>query len=210
MNNDQKSGFRTLLLSVLLSAPGPLILGIGLTVGKSSTQISDFVRRTAELLALIISCVIYYRTNTDKRPVSEQEKQNLERQGNTFVGVIMCISGLSMILVTLIQESTDKGNVVPALIIALLGDTANTLFWQKYKALYKKQGNAVLGVQSRLYRAKSCVDIVVTIALASILLFPKSSISYYLDIIGSILVSVYMMYCGIRTVKEAQTKTHNA
>ena len=32
MEKNKKSGFRTLLMSVLLSAPGPLVLGLGLTV----------------------------------------------------------------------------------------------------------------------------------------------------------------------------------
>ena len=50
MDKDKRSGYRTLRLSVLLSAPGPLVLGLGLMVGHSSTQISDFTRRTAELM----------------------------------------------------------------------------------------------------------------------------------------------------------------
>ncbi len=51
MDKEKKSGYRTLLLSVLMSAYGPVILGLGLRVGHSSTQIADFTRRTAELLA---------------------------------------------------------------------------------------------------------------------------------------------------------------
>ena len=47
-----KSGSRTLLLPVLMSAPGPLVVGLGLLAGCSSTQIADFVRGSAELLAL--------------------------------------------------------------------------------------------------------------------------------------------------------------
>ena len=50
MDKEKKSGFRTLLISVLMSSYGPIILGLGLRVGHSSTQISDFTRRTAELL----------------------------------------------------------------------------------------------------------------------------------------------------------------
>ena len=53
ISTNQKSGKRTLLLSVLMSAPGPLIIGLGLTVGRSTTQLADFFRRSAELLAII-------------------------------------------------------------------------------------------------------------------------------------------------------------
>ena len=60
--NKKDSGFRTLLLSACLSSTGPLILGLGLLVGRSSTQISDFVRRTAETLGIILALVIYVIT----------------------------------------------------------------------------------------------------------------------------------------------------
>ena len=53
------SGERTLLASVLMSAPGPIVVGIGLLVGHSSTQLADFIRRTAELAAIIVSWFVY-------------------------------------------------------------------------------------------------------------------------------------------------------
>lgn len=63
--NNQKSGSKTLLWSVIMSAPGPLIIGLGLLVGRSSTQIADFVRRSSELLAIIIAYVVYKITTKD-------------------------------------------------------------------------------------------------------------------------------------------------
>ena len=66
MDREKKSGYRTLLMSVLMSAYGPVILGLGLRVGHSSTQIADFTRRTAELLALIVAFVVYAVTNGRK------------------------------------------------------------------------------------------------------------------------------------------------
>ena len=66
MDQDKKIGYRTLLTSMLLSSPGPLVLGLGLTVGHSSTQLSDFTRRTAEFLALIVAFAVYTVTNRRK------------------------------------------------------------------------------------------------------------------------------------------------
>ena len=201
MDKEKKSGYRTLLLSVLMSAPGPLILGLGLTVGRSSTQLSDFTRRTAELLALIVAFVIYAVTNR-REDMPEARKRELERRGNRFSGIIMCVSGLSMLLLTLFGGSEDKGNVLPALVIAFLGVVANTLFWRKYTVLHRRQGNAILGVQARLYGAKSAVDICVTAALAAVLLFPGTEASRWLDRVGSLLVSLYLIRCGIKTILE--------
>ena len=209
MDHDRKSGFRTLLLSVLMSSYGPVILGLGLRVGHSSTQIADFTRRTAELLALIVAFAVYAVTN--KEPgMPESRKLDLERKGNLFTGVIMCISGLSMLLLSLLSGNEDKGNVVPALVIAILGVVANGIFWRRYSALYRRQGNAILGVQARLYGAKTAVDACVVTALTAVLIFPGTEASYWLDRIGSLLVAVYMIRCGIRTIREQKVSASPA
>ena len=71
----QKSGEHTLLASVILSSPGPLVVGIGLFLGKSSTQLADFIRRTAELLAIIVSLIMYKVTQN----VSDTERKEIGR-----------------------------------------------------------------------------------------------------------------------------------
>lgn len=201
MDQEKKSGFRTLLVSVLMSSYGPVILGLGLRVGHSSTQIADFTRRTAELLALIVALIVYWLTNRQEG-MEEAQKKTLEKRGNLFTGVIMCVSGLSMLVLSFFSSNTDKGNVIPALIIAFLGVVANCIFWRRYTALYRRQGNAILGVQARLYGAKTAVDICVTAALAAVLAFPGTEIAYWFDRIGTILVALYMVRCGLKTIRE--------
>ena len=197
-----KSGSRTLLLSVLMSAPGPLVVGLGLLAGRSSTQIADFVRRSAELLAIIMSFVVY-RITTKEGTCDETGKARLERRSNTFVGAMMCLGGAFMVLLSFLSDNTDKGNVIPGLAIAVLGVIANTAFWIKYTRLNKAEPNAILQVQSRLYRAKSLVDGCVTVALLSVVIAPGSPVSYWLDFAGSLIVAVYLVYCGIQTVIES-------
>lgn len=201
MDREKKSGKRTLLLSVLMSAYGPVILGLGLRVGHSSTQIADFTRRTAELLALIVALIVYTATN-GRRDMDALQKQRWETRGNRFTGVIMCISGLSMLILSFLAADGDKGNVVPALVIAVLGVIANSIFWRRYTVLCRRQNNAILGVQARLYGAKSAVDICVTIALAAVLAFPGTRVSFWLDRVGTVLVALYMIRCGIKTIRE--------
>ena len=200
---EQKSGSRTLLLSVLMSAPGPLVIGLGLMVGRSTTQIADFVRRSAELLALIMSYVIYTIT-TKEGACDEAKRAKLERNSNAFVGAMMCLGGTFMVLLAFLSDSSDKGNVIPGLAIGIMGVIANTAFWIKYTRLNQKEPNAILQVQSRLYRAKSLVDGCVTIALLSVVIAPSSPVSYWLDFAGSLVVALYLIYCGVKTVVEAR------
>ena len=198
-----KSGSRTLLLSVLMSAPGPLVVGLGLLAGRSSTQIADFVRRSAELLAIIMSLAVY-RITTKEGACVEGKRAMLERRSNAFVGAMMCLGGGFMVLLAFLSDTADKGNVIPGLAIALLGVVANTAFWIKYTRLNRKEPNAILQVQSRLYRAKSLVDGCVTVALLSVVIAPGSPVSYWLDFAGSLIVAVYLIFCGVQTVLETR------
>ena len=201
--SSKKSGSRTLLMSVIMSAPGPLIIGLGLLVGRSSTQIADFIRRSAELLAIIMAFVIYQITTKDG-VCDEIRKARLERMSNLFVGVMMCIGGTFMIVLALLSDNADKGNVIPGLVIALLGVVANSIFWVKYTKLNRAEPNAILAVQARLYRAKTLVDACVTTALLSVVIAPASQVSIWLDFIGSIIVAVYLIWCGMKTIYEAK------
>jgi len=119
------------------------------------------------------------------------------------VGAMMCLGGSFMVLLALMADAGDKGNVIPGLAIAVMGVIANTAFWVKYTRLNKKQPNAILRVQSRLYRAKSLVDACVTIALLSVVIAPQSAVSGWLDFAGSLIVALYLIWCGIRTILEA-------
>lgn len=188
-----------MLMSVVMSAPGPIVVGLGLLAGRSSTQLADFVRRSAELLAIIVAYVAYRVTAGDP---DDSRKAALERKNNIFVGAVMCLSGAAMLFVTLMSESGEKGNVIPGLVIAVLGVIANTIFWLRYSKLSRSTGSSILSVQSRLYRAKAMVDCCVTIALAAVALFPDSSAAVYLDFIGSLIVAAYLIHCGIKTLRE--------
>ena len=204
--SNKKSGSRTLLWSVIMSSPGPLVVGLGLLSGRSSTQIADFFRRSAELLAIIMSFVVYkLTTKDDVQDIAKKEK--LERKSNIFVGAMMCVGGVLMIVLTLISDNTDKGNVIPGLAIAVMGVIANSIFWRRYTQLNKSQPNAILMVQARLYRAKTLVDGCVTVALLSVVIVPATQLSYWLDFAGSLVVAAYLVWCGIRTVCEAVYKT---
>ena len=196
--SQKKSGSRTLLMSVLMSAPGPLIMGFGLMAGRSSTQIADFIRRSAELLGIVMAWICY-RLTVGK---DAAEREKTERLSNLFVGAMMCLGGGIMFVLALSSENGDKGNVIPALVIALLGVVANTIFWRRYTRLNAESPNAILAVQARLYRAKSLVDGCVTAALLSVLCLPGTAFSYYLDLVGTTVVAVYLVYCGLRTVRE--------
>lgn len=135
---DRKTGQRTLLTSLLLSAPGPLVVGLGLLVGRSSTQWADFIRRSAELAAIFVSWVLYRTLYPNGEPEPDHQAR-LEARANRTVGIAMVLSGSAMMVIALGSSDADKGNVIPGLIIATLGVITNTWFWLRYRPLFGGQ-----------------------------------------------------------------------
>jgi len=201
----KKSGSNTLFWSVVSSSPGPIIAGLGLLAGHSSTQIADFVRKSFDLLSMIMSFVIY-RITTGYEFCSEEKKEKLERCAKTFVGIMMCAVGLIMIVLDFTADTKDKGKVTAGLILALVGVAINAAFWRKYSKLNKAEPNEILKVQSKLYRAKMLVDGCVSVALLSVAINPATKLSLILDFIGSIVVAVYLIRCGVKIILEIGEK----
>ena len=54
-----------------------------------------------------------------------------------------------------------------------------------------------------MYRAKSLVDGCVTCALLAVAIAPQAPVSALLDTAGSVIVSIYLFFCGTKTVWEA-------
>lgn len=46
------------------------------------------------------------------------------------------------------------------------------------------------------------VDGCVTTALLAVALYPSSQAALYLDKIGSVVVAAYLVWCGVRTIRE--------
>ena len=195
----KKSGLKTLIMSVIMSSPGPIVVGIGLVIGQSSTQIADFIRRSIELLAIIFSLIIYCMTTKDNY-TDELKKQKLEKGTNIFVSITMIISGIIMIILALLSSQKERGNVIPGLVIAILGVIANCIFWLKYQKLGEQDNNSILKIQSKLYRAKTFVDCSVTIALLVVLFSSNNLVAYYFDVVGTFVVSLYLIYTGVKSL----------
>lgn len=190
-----KAGERTLLASVVLSSPGPIVVGIGLFLGKSSTQLADFIRRSAELIAILVSWAVYHVTHKGM-DFNDNHRLRLERVANHCVSAAMCLSGIAMLLVAFLYPVKEKGNVIPGLIIAILGVTTNTWFWIRYRMLNKVNPNSILAIQSRLYSAKAVVDSCVATALIVVAVSPGSPAAYFMDIAGSVAVALYLLING--------------
>ncbi len=206
-NNNSKKAQNTLLTSLLFSAPGPIITGISVITSYSTTQVADFLRRTIELAAIFASWYVF-RKIKNSIDMNESKKERLENIANLFVGCALSVSGTVMLAISLSRADgyTPGGFVLMGLIIAFLGLVANTIFWFRYRALSRHDKSSVLSAQHKLYRAKAFVDLCVVSALTSVAVAPNNPATMYIDLIGSIIIAVYLLINGVIIIKNERRK----
>jgi divalent metal cation (Fe/Co/Zn/Cd) transporter len=191
---------KTLLSALLLSAPGPLVTGIALLTSHSTTQLADFLRRGVELVAIFISWWIFRQIHRDAA-LGEAHQAKMERTAGLSTAGAMACSGVVLLGVALSRLSVFEpgGNVTMGLIIAILGLVTNAWFWWRYRALTREQYSAVIAAQQQLYRAKASVDLCVVTALVAVAIAPAHPLTRYVDLLGSIVVAIYLLWSGLRT-----------
>ena len=193
---------KTLLTALLLSAPGPLVTGLAALSSHSTTQLADFTRRSMELVALFLSWWVFRKIQRHK-DLGEAEQARLERTAGLSVAGAMICSGVIMLVIALSRLTVYEpgGKVISGLIIAVLGLLTNSWFWWRYTTLTREKYSSVIAAQQKLYRAKASVDLCVLSALAAVAIAPAHPVTRYVDILGSITVSVYLLWSGLWMAK---------
>ena len=194
---------KTLLIALLLSAPGPLVTGLAAISSHSTTQLADFIRRSMELVASFLSWWVFRRLHRNTE-LSEAEQSRLEQIAGLSVAAAMICSGIVMLIVAMSRFSVYEpgGKVIPGLVIAVLGLITNGWFWRRYTVLTREQYSSVIAAQQKLYRAKAVVDLCVVSALAAVAIAPTHPVTPYVDILGSMAVAGYLLWNGLRLAQS--------
>lgn len=180
-----------------MSSPGPLVVGLSLINGNSTTQLADFLRRTIEFLAIVLAFIVFCLTSNEET-IDIERKARLEKYSNIFVSISMVISGIIMLVLGVFNQNQDKGNLIPSMIIALLGLSSNGIFWFKYRKMAKMTGDELFKTQTSLYGGKIFVDLSVFTSLTVVLFSKNHTLSYYFDLVGTMCVAIYLIYSGIK------------
>ncbi len=191
---------RTLRAAVLLSAWAPFATLAALLLGRSATQAADFVRRTVEFVAVLVSWLSFRRS----RSVAIDERLRLERQVRLVVAVAMALSALAILTLAAMRwvRPSPTGNVLVGLIIAILGAVTNGWFWARYERFERQSPSPIVTAQARLYRAKTLVDLVVVAALGSVWVFGDAGLGRVFDLVGSVGVALYLAWSAVGQLAE--------
>ncbi len=195
---------KTLLTALLLSMWAPLATGFAVVMSTSTTQLADFIRRSVELVALFVSWWMFRYINRN-RDIDRIKKAKMELVTGICVSVALFISALVMLIIAF-SRTTDfepGGNVYPGLVIAVLGFITNTWFWRRYTKLNREQYSSIIDSQGQLYRAKAFVDLCVIAALSTVLVIPSHPVSWYTDLIGSVVLACYLLWSSFKAAQKA-------
>jgi len=201
---------KTLLVALLLSMWAPLTTGIAVLLSHSTTQLADFIRRSVELVALFVSWWVF-RYLARNNEFDLERKVRMERIAGMTVAAALSCSGIVMLILALSRFSTFEpgGNVYPGIAIAVLGLITNSWFWRRYSKLTCEQYSSIIDAQRQLYRAKTFVDFCVITALTAVAIAPTHPVTRYIDISGSVILAVYLLWSGFRTAQAAVMHTKN-
>lgn len=191
---------RTLLAALLLSAWGPFATGYAVALNPSATQIADFVRRSAELVALVLAWHTY-RVLAGHVGLACEQRARLEKRVRRVTGLVMAVSGAMILAVAVgrLGASKPNGVVWPGLVIAGLGLLTNSWFWRRYLAHARTRRDVVIVTQARLYAAKALTDLGVLLALGAAAALASAQLVRAIDLAGSTVVAIYLFWNGFRT-----------
>jgi len=189
---------RTLLAALLLSAWAPFVTGWAVVLSQSTTQVADFVRRTAELAAIAVAWAVFRRLR--RRQPTHVTAARLERIAAWAVAAALGISGGVTLLLALrrVADFAPGGDVRLGLLVAVLGLLTNGWFWRRYAAFARERPGRLIEGQRTLYRAKVAVDACVIAALASVALAPGGPATRWIDLAGSFAVALYLLWSAGR------------
>ena len=192
---------RTLLVAIALSAFGPFVTGYAVVVSESTTQIADFVRRTVELAAMVVSWAVFRRLARSPS-TTEERRSRLERAANLGVAAAMAVSAVVItgLAVAAGGATQPGGNVYPGLAVAILGFGVNMWFARRYASMTRESFDPIIATQARLYLGKSAVDLCVVLALGAVVVAARHPATGWIDRIGSVAVSGYLAWNAFRTI----------
>jgi divalent metal cation (Fe/Co/Zn/Cd) transporter len=167
-------------------------------LSRSTTQLADFVRRSAELAAIAVAYVAYRRaTGSDATP---DTRARWERRADVAARLALAVSGVFVLGLAVRRGGGFRpgGTVAVGLTVAALGLAVNIGFWRRYAGFERAAPSRVIASQRSLYRAKCVVDAGVLLSLAIVALAPGRPLARLADLAGSAIVAAYLLWSATR------------
>lgn len=197
----------SILLGVILGLFG-LATGLFAAFTSNSTAIlSEVLKNTGLTAAVILSWLSLRKVRVGKTEGYNYGYGKLENFSGLIVAAIM-IASFFLILYHTIERFHDRVEMHPAgvdigLVFSIIALICSIALWYHDYHLAKEEHSPVMESLWRLYRSKSVSTAVVILSLLLSIVFRNHGWSLYIDPVGSIIVSLFLVYSIYSVTSES-------
>ncbi len=190
----------TTFLSLLPTAYAALI-------SNSVTLLSDFLRCLAEFLAILISWLVLRKIASSDQSSFNYGFGKLEQFASVLVAFALFTTFLIALFVGFYRSIYPVAleNSLFGFCFAILSVAGNSFLFVKNYRCWLKDPSPILGAQWRLFRAKTMATVVVSVTLGVGLVYPDQYWSYYLDPIGSFVLSIFLFVSAYHMISHSMS-----
>jgi ferrous-iron efflux pump FieF len=174
-------------------------------VSNSTTLLADLLRCVAEFAAIFLSWIILRKVAKAETSRFNYGFGKLEQLA--CVAVAASLFGTFLLAFVLgIRRIISPETVVNAefgLALALLSVVGNGSLWILNHVSFSKTSSPVADSQWRLFRAKTLATVVVVLSLSGALFLPHFSWSAYIDGVGSVGLSLFMLWSAYSLISSS-------
>ncbi len=190
----------TIKKAALIGILGATISGIVAHTGSCSTMYMDFCRSLIEGITTVISFFVFnYISNNN---VSSQKETELQERIRVITGIVMLVTSVLLATVSIISFSpvAKEGNNLPSLFTTSIVVFINLSIFRNYKKSLKEKFDHIIKAQYTMYRSKIIINTFVLSILVVMTLAPSWNGVAYIDLVGTIIMSVFIFAEGIKNI----------
>lgn len=195
--------FKSLAVDVFFWVPS-LILAL---LSGSVTLYTDVIKKGNEILSTFFSWYALKKMVDGRSHDYDYGMGKFENMSGIITGVVMFLSLILVFGLTVFKllnpSFLHEEVTIFALIVMSIGVCVSTVLWREKEHLAKKEYSPVIEAQIQLFKTKAGTDLVVLVALISVLLLEHHHWAMYIDPIASFIVIGVFLFSGYRTISTA-------
>lgn len=188
----------TTLLSLIPTAYAALI-------SNSTTLLADLLRCLGEFFAIFASWLVLRKMSRNETSRFNYGYGKLEQLAGVAVAaalfltfLVSIVSGIRGLILPTKLENAEFG-----FLFAIASVAGNVVLWTSNYIADVRAPSPIAESQWRLFRAKACASLVVVASLGVALVFSDSAASVYVDPLGSIALSLFMLWQSYTLVSSS-------
>lgn len=197
----ERSVFTGLLLGLIVLVPDV----IAVILANSIMLLSDLLKSGSETVATFLSWLAIRKVRQGKTFDYNYGQGKLENISSLAVAGAMLLSWLvvSYSAIERFRHPSPIGSIGFALFVTSASALVNLWVWRKNGRLARAEPSPIIESQWRLYRTKTAANFCVILSLLLSAAFRERSWSAYIDPIGAVIISGFLLLSAYRVVTDS-------